>query len=225
MLLYLASYVWSQDHVQKQSLSIADCMPALFISRNVTVDRPIKPIRDLFRGIYHLESTKILFVYAALRENCPTQPFDDRLSELRSRQHNGESRQFSCLNQRKSFKQFVEGAKAAGENQEPACVPGKHHLANKEVAASAECGAIRVHELFVRQFNIQSNRRVAGITCSAVTAFHNSMATTCDDRESVFTDKLACPLSQLICRIAFRQTSAAENPVTFRLAPGNASFN
>ena len=89
----------------------------------------------------------------------------------------------ASLHQRQRFKQFVQRAEAARESRDCLGTHEEMHLADGEIVeVEAEFGRhILVWRLFVRQDDVEADRRGADISRATATRFHHARSATCAD--------------------------------------------
>jgi hypothetical protein len=89
------------------------------------------------------------------------------------------------LHQRQRLEQLVEGAEAAGEDDEGLGVLDEHRLAHEEVMEELGDVDVRVGPMLARQLDGQPDRYAVRLLGAAIGRFHDARASTGDDGEAV----------------------------------------
>ena len=114
----------------------------------------------------------------------PLQLLAQRLPKVAPEDDDGEVAHLAGLDERERLEQFVGGAEAAREHDEPGGVLRQHVLAGEEVAEVDANVEVGVRRLFERQLNRATDARGVGVAGAAVGTFHHAGAAAGDDGEA-----------------------------------------
>src|SRR5947209_1571495 len=98
----------------------------------------------------------------------------------RAEEHEWKSPDLAGLDQRQRLEQFVKGAEAAREEDEPLGVLHEHGFAAKEVAKVDGDIDIRIDALFSGQLDVATNGKTVRLAGPAVGRLHDTGATAGD---------------------------------------------
>src|SRR5690606_12234852 len=103
-------------------------------------------------------------------------------------QHNGEPCDFSGLDKRDSFKQFVHGSKSSRHNNVALGVFHKHDLSNKKIVELQEFipSDIFIVKLFKWQLNVESYGFSSGLVRTLIGGLHDTWPASCNDTIALF---------------------------------------
>lgn len=103
--------------------------------------------------------------------------FDLAFPKRGAKQDDGELGDFIALNQGIGFKEFIEGAKAAGHNDKSYGVFKKEHFSNEEVFNIDPYIEEGVGFLFKGQFDVYADGGSADVFCASAGRFHHTGST------------------------------------------------
>ena len=86
------------------------------------------------------------------------------------------------LDERQRLEELVQGAEAAGADDERGRVADEHHLAGEEVTEHQADVDVRVEVLLARQLDVAADREGAGVAGAGVGRLHEAGAAAGDDR-------------------------------------------
>ena len=122
---------------------------------------------DLVEVVGEVHEVEVLRRDLALGEHRVAQPAEQAAPVRRAHEHDGERRDLAGLHQGERLEQLVEGAEAAGEDDERLGVLHEHRLAREEVAeVDADVDPL-VHALLERQLDAEPDRRAARLAGTA----------------------------------------------------------
>ena len=115
------------------------------------------------------------------------------------------------LGQRERLEELIEGAEAAGEDDETTRVLDEHVLADEEIAELDAQVDVPVHRLLVRQLDVASNGQTTCFVATAVDGLHDSGAAARDYRKAAVCERNAELATGLVVGIVVLGPCGAEN--------------
>ena len=118
---------------------------------------------------------------------------------------------FAFLHEDEDFGKFVQGAKAAREEDVNFAGHGEHDFAGEEVVEFHFVGDVRVDVLLVGELNVEADAAAAGFVAAFVGGLHDARAATSDDWMAVLSEKEAEFGGEFAVFAVLLEASGAEN--------------
>jgi hypothetical protein len=115
------------------------------------------------------------------------------------------------LDQRQRLEELVQGAEAAGEEDEPLRRLHQHHLARVEVAEGDGEVDVRVRILLVRELDVEADGEAAGLLGAAVGRLHHARPAAGDDGEARLSQEPPALARLLVVVVPGRDPRRAEH--------------
>ena len=142
--------------------------------------------------------------------SCAVDPLHQILPVARSIEQDGHGADFLGLNEGQHLKQLVEGAEAAGKDDEGPGVLHQHHLADEEVPEGERDVLVRIGCALERKLDVGRDGNGTGFLRTPVGGLHDARSAARDDGEALFAEPVRDLVSSHAVGVVLREPGRAE---------------
>ena len=170
---------------------------------------------DLFRVVGDMEQVHIIGRNIAFGQHRILYPPDQAAPELGIDEDQRYLRHAPGLDQCQELADFIQGAKAAGHEDEGGTIFDEAGLAREEITERHREIDVGIGLLLEREHDIEADRASAGIMSAAVARFHNARAAAGNDCKAALCQKSSYLLGLFVGRMFGRSPGRAEDADRF----------
>jgi hypothetical protein len=152
----------------------------------------------LVHVVRHVEQQQVLLGRLALGDHRAAEPVDQAAPVVAAEEDDREARDLLGLDEREGLEELVEGAEAAGQDDEALGVLDEHHLPDEEVAEVQADVDVRVQPLLERQLDAETDRDALRLQGALVGRLHRARAAARDDGEARVDQALPQPHARFV---------------------------